>query len=165
MQDFEKHLSYGEVKAVAGSKLNGRVRNQDQGDPLVEGDVFTIPTDFMSVCFVKNNLTDFDGNPIQFLLLDVVNEKTGAKKVIHFYPNQLAKVFFPYDEAGNPLPKVKTSGPVTEEYLKHMDDMHEAVKAIAGRAIKVVKDTPLTVRRYQSTDTYTTHCYEYAWAK
>lgn len=164
MQDFEKHLSYGEVKAVAGSKLNGRVRIQDQGDPLVEGDVFTIPTDFMSVCGVNNNLTDFDGNPIQFLLLDVVNEKTGAKKVIHFYPNQLAKVFFPLAPDGSPLPKVKTSGEVTDAYLEHMDDMHEAVKAIAGRAIKVVKDTPYTVRRYQSNDTYTSHCYEYAWA-
>lgn len=162
-------IASGAATKVEGNKFvtaDGQplqIRSMESvSDPLEVGDVITIPTDYQvlsmpvgdtQACFIYAECKCADG----------------SERNIRFFPNSLAKVYFPLDENRRRMPKVKTGGAVAHWLAdcqaagKTMDD---AMKELAGKKIKVSAKDAYTVFKYQSTtETQTTNAYTYDWAE
>lgn len=159
----EINNSNGMITRNEGGKFNLPVRNMDFGDPYEEGDVITIPENFDILNIViDENRKGADGKPIStpFIMVEVVNEKTGAEKNMRFFPNQLAKVVFPVDENGKRLPKVKTTGTAAKHFAT-FQDVDAAMDDLKGKKIAITKDDTYQTLRYGTTDIVRTHVYQY----
>lgn len=146
----------GNVVKSAEGKFNAPVRNMDAGDPLEEGDVISIPTDYEILEITLNA----DRPAVPYIMVEVKNETTGTEKNMRFFPNQLAKVVFPVDEDGKRLPKVKTTGTAAKHYST-FHDVDTAMDDLKGKKIKVVKDSTYRTERYGDRQIVNTHIYQY----
>lgn len=135
------------------------VRNMDLNDPLEEGDVISIPTDY-EILNVIIDATNPEAKPVPFIMVEVVNEVKGTEKNMRFFPNQLAKIVFPVDEEGKRMPKVKTTGTAAKHYST-FQDADTAMESLKGKKIKVVKDSVYRTERYSDKAIVNTHVYQY----
>lgn len=161
-------IASGEATKAADNKFVNasgqplQIRSMESvSDPLEVGDIITIPTDYQvlmmpvgesKACFIYAECISVDG----------------SERNVRFFPNSLAKVYFPLDENKRRLPKVKTGGAVArwladcQAVGKTIDD---AMKELAGKKIKVTAKDNYTVFKFQSkTETQSTNAYTYDWA-
>jgi len=147
--------------AQVASAFGGNVRNMDAGDPWKEGDTFTIPKNYQVLSEpIKGSLDENTGKErvVTFINVEVANGN--EKRIARFFPNQLAKIAFPVVD-GVITGKVKTTGSATAEYSKY-SLVDEAMQALAGKTIKIVKDTVYTVFKFNDRpNTQQTHIYQY----
>ena len=156
---IENELAQEGVSRIEGGKFNSPVRNMDLNDPLQEGDVITIPTDY-EVLGVIIDATREDAKPVPFIMVEVKNEATGKDANMRFFPNQLAKIVFPVDESGKRLPKVKTTGTAAKHYAT-FNDVDDAMASLKGKSIVVTKDSTFRTERYGDHEIVNTHVYQY----
>lgn len=148
--------------AADGQPLKIRDMESTQ-DPLEVGDVITIPADFQVLTEQLN------GNPVSFLVAEV-KSADGSERNTRFFPNNLAKNFYPLDENRRRMAKVKTGGAVAQwvqDLKKEGKDVNYLVSELAGKKkIKVTAKTPYTVYRFgtNNTETQDTSLYSYDWA-
>lgn len=140
-----------------------RIRSMENtNDPLEVGDVITIPEEYkvLSIpvgethaCFIFASCVSADG----------------TERNVRFFPNCLAKIYFPVDENKRRMPKVKTGGAVARwwaEQLAAGKDVNGAMQALKGRKIQVTAKDSYTVFKFQSTtETQGTNAYTYDWAE
>lgn len=154
-----KELTVQGVSKNEAGKFNMPVRNMDLNDPLEEGDVISIPTDY-EILNVIIDATNPEAKPVPFIMVEVVNEVKGTEKNMRFFPNQLAKIVFPVDEEGKRMPKVKTTGTAAKHYAT-FQDADTAMESLKGKKIKVVKDSVYRTERYSDKAIVNTHVYQY----
>lgn len=155
---IENELKQANVTKNEAGKFGGTVRNMDQGDPLMVGDVIQIPEEFDILDVVINPEAE-NAKPTSFIMVEVTSAD-GKPKAMRFFPNQLAKMVFPVDEDGKRLPKVKTTGTASKQYTS-FQSIDEAMDSLKGKKIAVVKDDTYRTLRYGTNDVVNTHIYQY----
>lgn len=157
-------IQSGQASRVEGNLFGARVRNVDQ-DPMDVDDEFVIPADYE----VLEAQITAGSDPVKFILVPLVNSKTGIARNMRFFPNMLAKVAFPLNAEGKRIGKVKTIGSAALEYQKYADQgaegMDNAVKALIGKKIRVTAKTPYTVAEYGTGKPVPTNIYTYDFAE
>lgn len=112
---------------------------------LEVGDQFTFPTEY-EVYEQKIN-----GNTAQYIWITLVNGN--AKK---FYPSTFTKSRIVCDEDGTPTGERKyTTGTAAEEYRRH-GTVDEAMRALAGRTVKVTNIEIIRTLRFGTTSVMST---------
>lgn len=160
--EIESLINSGNASYAEGNKFVDKdgnalgVRSMDSiNDPLEVEDEITIPTDY------KVLTTKINENTACFVMAEVKDSK-GNERVMRFFPNSLAKVAFPLDEAGKRMAKVKTTGKVADWYQEQAD-VDTAVKALAGRTIRVAGKTAYKVHNRFTNQDENTNIFAYEW--
>lgn len=138
--------------AVADNKFGDvAIRDIDAGDSLQKDDVVRIPKDYQ----VKKTKFSENGEEYPYIPVEVYDGQ--RYRPLKFFPNNLVKSVFPYDEHNNRLPKQKASGTATNLFVaaqkagKNIDGALEELTAnhTQDAYIKVTASTFYKVGRYQ----------------
>ena len=137
----------GHDKVAENQAWSGSVRNIDGVENARKGDSFVIPANPI-ICETKLN-----GNSYQYCIVELTKEG-GEKVPMRFFPNMLAKVAISRDAEGNALGRIKTSGTATakfQEFLGQENSMQKAMKALAGKTIKVADEQEVAILPFGKT--------------
>ncbi len=167
--EIQMLLDGGKVTKCEGNKFVASdgtsaapIRSMEStSDPLEVGDVITIPSDYVAL---QEKLND---KIICYTMVTVVSAD-GSERCFRFFPNSLAKNFYPLDENKRRMAKVKTGGEVAAEVAKMSaagKDVNDLMKYLSGKKIKVTNKTSYTALKFGSkTETQTMSAYTYDWA-